>query len=148
MGLTDRLFVGLNRLRLRGVKKRKVKPADLLLLFSLCLQRSECPQKIINDLANCKRCGECLVKSLLELSERYGIQIVVASGGAMALEKVRAKNPQAIVAIACEKELRAGIRGVFPKPVVAIPNKRPKGPCKDCVVDLEQVEKAVQELCV
>ena len=148
MGLTDSLFIGLNKLRLRGLKKKKVKPANLMLLFPLCLQNSECPQKIINDLANCKRCGKCGVKDIQELGERYGIPVAIASGGGMALERARAKNVRAIVAVACEKELRAGIRAVFPKPVVAIPNKRPKGPCKDCLVDLAQVEKAVRELCL
>lgn len=147
MGLSDSLFVWLNKLRVKGLKKKKIKSADLLLLFSLCLQNSECPQKIINGLKNCKRCGNCVVKDLLELSERCGIQVAVASGGGMALEHVRDKRVKAIVAIACDKELRAGIRGIFPKPVMVVPNRQPKGPCKDCVVDFDRVAKAVQELC-
>lgn len=89
-----------------------------------------------------------MVKNLLELSERYGIQVAVASGGGMALEQVKNNKIRAIIAIACNKELRAGIRAVFPKPVMAVPNKQPKGPCKDCLVEIEQVEKAVRELCL
>lgn len=144
MGLIDRLFTELNKLRL---KRTKVKPAELLLLFSHCLQNSECPNKIVNDLANCQRCGKCLVKDILELGERTGIKVAVASGGAMALEKVKTIQPRAIVAIACDKELRLGIKGVFPKPVVAIPNIWTKGPCKDCLVEMAAVKKAVARLC-
>lgn len=148
MGLIDKLFIGLNKVRLKGIKKKRINPGDLLLLFSHCLQNSECPNKIVNDLANCKRCGKCVVKDILELRERSGIKVAVSSGGEMALEKVKLIQPKAIVAIACDKELRLGIKGVFPRPVCAIPNKRPKGPCKDCMVEFSEVEKAVQSLII
>ncbi|MBI4834345.1 MAG: DUF116 domain-containing protein [Planctomycetes bacterium] len=147
MGITDPLFIGLNRLRLNKLKKKKVAPEKLLILFSYCLQNSECPQKIVASLSNCKRCGKCTVKNILELGEKYRVRCVVASGGGMALEKVKASGAQVIIAIACEKELKLGIKGVFPKPVEAIPNKRPKGPCKDCEVDPEKIELALCSLC-
>ena len=113
--MLDKLFIGINnffRLRLRI---KKIKPENIVLLFSHCLQDSGCPQKIILDLANCKRCGKCAVKGLMELSAQYGINCAVASGGVMALEKTKQGSVKGIVAIACEKELREGIKGIFPK---------------------------------
>jgi hypothetical protein len=148
LGITDPLFIGLNKLRLGKLKKKKVAPEKLLILFSHCLQNSECPQKIVVSLSNCKRCGKCTVKNILELGEKYKVSCVVASGGGMALEKVKASGARVIIAVACEKELTLGIKGVFPRPVVPITNKRPKGPCKDCEVDTEKIEQALKSICL
>lgn len=126
--------------------QKRFPPEQVVLLFSHCLQNSDCPQKIVNDLANCKRCGKCVVKGLLELSERYQVRCAVASGGEMALQKVKPENVKAVLAIACEMELAAGISAIYPKPVVAIPNTRPHGPCKDCLADLQVVEEGLKRL--
>ncbi len=142
----DKIFVRLNNFWRSKVRKKKMPPENVLILFSHCLQNSECPQKIIRDLQLCKRCGKCTIKGLLELSERYGVKCVVASGGVMAMEKVKSGSVKGIVAIACEKELKEGIKGIFPKPVVAVPNLRPKGPCKDCQVELAEVERSIKSL--
>ena len=51
----------------------------------------------------------------------------------------------AVVGIACERDLVSGIRDVYPLlPVLAVPNVRPMGPCKETRVDLEKVEEAVR----
>lgn len=135
----NNIIIGVNNF-LRGRKHKGLAPEKVMLLFSHCLQNSKCPQKIINDLAECKRCGKCTVKDILEMSERYGIKCAVASGSEMALEKVNSANIDAVLAIACEKELAGGIKAIFPKKVLAVPNTRPHGPCKDCGVDIKNVE--------
>lgn len=143
--MLSNLFVKANNyLRRKFFKKRPAR--KVMLMFSHCLQNSECPNKIVNDLANCKHCGKCSVKNLLELAERYQIKIMVASGGQMALERVKSAQVKTLIAVACERELQAGIKGIFPMPVIAIPNKRPKGPCKDCEVDLAIVESTIREI--
>lgn len=125
---------------------RRFQPQEVMLVFSHCLQNSECQQKIVIDLANCKRCGKCTVKGILELAEKYHIRCAAASGGEMALQKVGADSVKAVLAIACEKELAAGIRAIYPKHVVAVKNTRPKGPCKDCQVDLQAVEEGIRKI--
>ncbi|MEW6027270.1 MAG: DUF116 domain-containing protein [Planctomycetota bacterium] len=135
----DNIIIGLNNF-LRGRKPKRLAPEKVMLLFSHCLQYSKCPQKIVNDLAECKRCGKCSVKDILEMSERYGVKCAVASGSEMALEKVNAADVDAVIAIACQKELAGGIKAIFPKKVLAVPNTRPHGPCKDCGVDIQNVE--------
>ncbi len=65
-----------------------------MLAFSHCLQNSECQQKIVADLANCKRCGKCTVKGILELGEKHRIQCAVASGGGMPLREHNAQLPE------------------------------------------------------
>ncbi|MFA5794253.1 MAG: DUF116 domain-containing protein [Candidatus Brocadiia bacterium] len=131
-----------NALRVR----KNFRPEEVMLVFSHCLQNSECNQKIVASLSNCKRCGECPVSGIIELSQRYGVQCAAASGGEMALEKVSPKGVKAVLAIACEKELAAGVKAIYPKPVVAVRNTRPKGPCKDCQVDLSAVEDGLKKV--
>lgn len=108
-----------------------------------CLQSSECTQKITNDINECRRCGRCKVKDMLELSEKYGTQCVVATGGGIALEMAQQGSVKAIAAVACEKELQEGIAAVFPKPTLGVINIRPHGPCKDTDVDLAAVEETI-----
>ena len=126
------------------LRRSRCKPERLLVLFPSCLQRSECPQKIITDLANCLRCGKCKVKEVLELAEQHGCQCMVATGGRLALEVAKRNRVAAIVAIACEKELQEGMKGTLPKPSIGVINIRPHGPCKDTDVDMGEVERAIE----
>ena len=114
------------------------------MLLPSCLQYSQCKQKISNDVAECKRCGRCKIKDVLELVDRYGCQCMVATGGRLALARARSKDVAAVVAVACEKELQAGMIAAFPKPAVGVINLRPNGPCRDTDVDLSELEKAIK----
>ena len=129
--------------RLRGVR---VAPSDLLVLLPHCLQRGGCPQNIVGDSSACRRCGGCGIGALMDICEARGILLVVAAGGRQALACVRASGVRAVVAVACEKELMDGIRATFPKPMIAIPNDQPKGPCRDTVVSVETVTTAIASL--
>ena len=140
----DKPVVSLNNLIVK-LKKKKCLPESLLLLFPHCIQNTECKQNIKNDLNECKRCGKCRVKNLMELAEKYGVSIAVASGGRVALERVKADSVKGVVAIACEKELRIGIMAAIPKAIIAVPNLRPNGYCKNTDVLIEEVEKAVEK---
>jgi uncharacterized protein len=141
----NKLVIKVNNL-IRGRKQRSFAPDKVMILFSHCLQNSQCPQKILVDLAQCKRCGKCAVKGIIELSEQYKVKCAVASGSEMALAKVNAQKLDAVVAIACEKELAGGIKALLPKRVLAIPNTRPYGPCKDCQVDVGNLDKFLKRL--
>lgn len=128
------------------LRRPRVKPENLLLLFPHCLQWSECPHNILHDINNCQRCGKCPVKGLLALSEKYGIQCRSASGGRQAVAYVKRDDVKAIVAIACEKELSQGVLATLPKPIVCVPNAQPCGFCHNTTVDVDEVEKAVRRL--
>ena len=125
-------------------RRARCAPGRLLILLPSCLQRSECEQKVLNDTANCLRCGRCKVKDVLELADEYGCRCAIVAGGRLALEMARDGGVDAIVAVACEKELQEGMRAMFPKPSLGVINVRPHGPCKDTDVDLEKVDEAVR----
>lgn len=145
-GWLDRL-VRLNNRIVRWRRVRIADPAGLLLLVPHCLQHGACGRNLLRaDGGGCARCGRCTVDAILALGERYGIACQVAGGGRQALRQVRARTVRAVVAVACPRELAQGIAGVFPKPVLAVCNRRPLGDCHDTQVDLRAVEAAVREL--
>jgi hypothetical protein len=92
----------------------------------------------------CRRCGRCTIAGLLELRDRYGLLCNLAGGGRQAVQCVKRPDVKFVVAVACERELTAGILAAFPRPVLAVTNRTPNGPCKDTTVDLEQVDRAVR----
>lgn len=124
----------------------RVAPGNLLLLFPHCLQNSRCERNVVHDVDACARCGRCRLADLLKLRDAYGLLCCLASGGRQALARVRKPDVKAVVAVACEKELIDGIRAAFPKPVLAVPNLRPHGPCKDTDTDLATIRTAVESL--
>jgi hypothetical protein len=139
----DKTLVTLNNLSVK-LRRTRCKPAELLILFSRCLQRSTCQRKLDEDVSNCARCGQCAVKGLLELAEKYGAQLFLATGGRQATTRVRQTGIKAIVAVACEKELRAGVFASLPKAVLACTIAWPCGPCKDTTIQIDTVEEAVR----
>ena len=126
--------------RLRG---RKRAAEQVLSLLPSCLQVSKCKQNIRHDLGECKRRGRCKIKDMLDLAEEYGVAPFVATGGRLAAQKAKSDDVKAIVAVACEKELRAGIMAVFPKAVMAVVNMRPNGPCVGTDVGVATVREAI-----
>jgi hypothetical protein len=105
---------------------RRVGSGDILLLLPRCLT------------ANIRR-------TVMDLGASCGCKISTASGGTVARLQIDRLKPQAIITMACERDLVSGIQDVASEiPVIAIPNKRPKGPCKNTEVDLEKVRSAIE----
>jgi hypothetical protein len=137
-----RAMIALNNF-LRRLRPRRVRPDQLLLLFSSCLQRSACECNVRASLANCRRCGGCVVGRLLDLADELGVQAFMATGGRLAAERANDDGVKAIVAVACPKELSAGLRATFPKPTLLLELSTPNGPCIDTEIDFETVRRAV-----
>jgi hypothetical protein len=115
----------------------------LLLLMPHCLQFHECQFRITGSTVHCKRCGKCPITGLVDLSEKYGVGLAVATGGTLARRIVVERKPRLIIAVACERDLSSGIQDSYPLPVFGIINHRPNGPCYDTQVNLEKVEEAL-----
>jgi hypothetical protein len=123
-------------------------PDKLLLLMPHCLQFHECQFRITGDSVHCKRCGKCPITGLVDLSEKYGVGLAVATGGTLARRIVVERRPQLVIAVACERDLSSGIQDSYPLPVFGVINHRPHGPCYDTQVDLEKVEEALKTFLV
>ena len=122
---------------------RRVRPEKLLILLPQCMQNHECDVRITGNVENCKACGKCKTKHMVELSRKYHVSISVATGGSVARRIIIEKKPDMIIAVACERELTSGIQEVYPLPVYGILNDRPFGPCYDTDIDLEIVEEGM-----
>lgn len=136
-------FVEVNNQLVR-TEKITFKPSEVMVLAPHCLQMHDCPHKITANAHNCRRCGRCSVDRLLELEEKYGIRVVVATGGTLARKFIKEFRPRAVVAVACERDLTSGIQDSNPLPVLGVLNRRPNGPCNDTWVDDNRVEKAIE----
>lgn len=121
-------------------------PKNVLLLMPHCLQNADCAVKITYRVENCKRCGKCRIKDLLDLSEKYGVSLAVATGGTIARRIVIEKRPDLIIAVACERDLTSGIQDTTPLPVYGIFNQRPFGPCLNTQVAMDHVESVLKEV--
>lgn len=128
----------------RLVRAEKFKTKRILLLLPHCLQINECDVRITNDIYNCKRCGRCGIKDLIQIAEDNQLKLFVATGGNLARRIVMDARPEAIVAVACERDLSSGIVDTYPLPVIGIPNERPFGPCLNTRVDLSKVKEAIE----
>lgn len=139
----QRMVIDLNNRLIRAEPKRH-RAKRLLLLLPHCLQVSECDVRITNDIYNCKRCGRCEIRDLIEIADEHGLKLFVATGGNLARRIVSDVRPEAIIAVACERDLSSGIVDTYPLPVLGIPNERPFGPCLNTRVDLAKVKEAIQ----
>lgn len=164
-GLTVKLFLPLMTLlgRSLGISKERIRnsfikvnnelvcseartyePQEVLLLMPHCLQNSRCDRRLTYDIDNCVRCGKCPIKGLLELRDKYGVHLAIATGGTIARRIVVQKRPRLILAVACERDLSSGIQDTFPLPVYGVLNLRPHGPCLDTLVPFPQLEQALR----
>ena len=137
--------VKLTNFRARA-RRRQIAPENVLVLLPRCIQRTKCDVDLIADVHHCRRCGQCPVAEVVAICDARGVRCALVGGGRAALEIAKADDVEAIVAVACEKELKEGVVAVFPKLVYAVPNERPHGPCKDTLVNLDELEQAIDRL--
>ncbi|HTZ19045.1 MAG TPA: DUF116 domain-containing protein [Dissulfurispiraceae bacterium] len=139
----DRFQIFIVDMNNRLVKSGRYRASTMLLLLPHCLQISECDVRITRNIYNCKRCGKCGIKDLINIAEDNGLKLFVATGGTLARRIVKEARPEAIIAVACERDLSSGLVDTYPLPVLGILNERPCGPCVDTRVDLAKVREAI-----
>lgn len=136
-------FIKVNN-ELLASRAGKYKPNEILLLMPHCLQNSDCGIKLTYDVRQCARCGTCPIDGLIEISDRYGIDLAIATGGTIARSIVVKKRPRLILAVACERDLASGIRDIHPLPAFGVLNSRPFGPCFNTQVSHGDLEAAIR----
>lgn len=119
------------------------KPENVLILAPHCLQKADCPYKITVDAHNCHHCGRCSIDGLLKIADERGVKLAVASGGTFARKAIKDRHPEAVVAIACYRDLFSGMRDMKKMPIIGVLNERPNGPCYNTTVELCRVNQAL-----
>ncbi len=143
-GKVQQSFIELNNHLVRSNANR-ARPHRLLILLPHCIQDFDCNLKITANIRNCKGCGKCEIKELIELADEYEVKIAVATGGTLARRIIVENRPEAIVAVACELDLTSGVQDSYPIPVIGILNDRPHGPCINTKVDIQKVRDAISD---
>ncbi|MBI4285991.1 MAG: DUF116 domain-containing protein [Chloroflexi bacterium] len=126
----------------------QVPPSERILLLPHCLRPSQnCSGKYNKRGLQCPDdCTEdCTTGRLRRAALHLGYKgVCIAPGGRLAINYVKETRPEAIVAVACQKELEAGIHAVQqlgsnegPAPVIAIASLTRDG-CVDTEVDEER----------
>lgn len=86
-------------------------------------------------------------KNILEVADSFDLSHATCTGGEDARKKILLEKPDLVVAVACERDLVAGIRDVQGRiPVIGLPNSRPQGPCKCTEIDINQLVKLFSRL--
>lgn len=112
-----------NKMKIRFLKKIKrqnkienIDFKDRILLISHCLRNSKsCKAQMSKTGLQCRDdCpNPCSIGQLRKLAERKGYKgVCIAPGGSMAIKYVEEKQPRAIIAIACKKELNEGMEAI------------------------------------
>jgi len=136
-------FIAMNN-SLVTSQRMKVRPDRILVLLPHCIQLSDCEIKVTGDIHKCLQCGRCSIKGLVDLGQKYHIDISVATGGTLARKVIVEKRPKLVIAVACERDLTSGIKDCYPLPVIGILNERPFGPCFNTVVDVSKIDMALR----
>jgi len=86
-------------------------------------------------------------KEVKELAERADVKVFTVAGGGQARKVIQEQRPSAVIGVACERDLISGIHDVAPKlPTLGVANKRPEGPCKNTLIDIDELKKAIETL--
>ncbi len=86
-------------------------------------------------------------KNILEIADSFNLSHATCTGGEDARKKILLEKPDLVVAVACERDLVAGIRDVQGRiPVIGLPNSRPQGPCKCTEIDINQLVRLLVRL--
>lgn len=108
--------------------RKKFKSEKILVLLPRCLERAT-------------------RESILAITGNYNVAAFTATGGSSAREIVKKNAPDAVIGVACERDLVAGMSDVPHRlTVIGIPNARPEGPCKNTTIDLAYFEAAIKFL--
>jgi uncharacterized protein len=124
----------------------KLNKPRLLILLPHCLQYHDCRIRITRDIEDCEECGKCNIGELKQLGRQNNLTIGIANGGTLARKLIHDGNPDAIIAVACHRDLTEGVRESWKYPVYAILNERPNGPCFDTKVSITELENALKKI--
>jgi len=141
----EHAFIEINNQMVRMMGSR-FRPERLLLLMPHCIQFDNCKIKVTRNVRNCAGCGKCEIGDLVTLCDEFGVSLFISTGGTVARRKVIEDRPDAVIAVACERDLASGLQDAYPLPVFAIVNKRPRGYCIETGVAIQDVRQAVAAL--
>lgn len=142
--LVDQIYIEIqNELDYNSFKENPFKTRVLLL--PQCLRNSMCKAPLEDSGYTCHNCEmPCTARDLKSYAEKLGYSVYIVPGGSMAVNVLKSKHPRAVVAVACLKELEAGLirvngEGFRSKMRLQLVPLLTEG-CKDTLVDVKKVK--------
>lgn len=81
---------------------------------------------------------------IMRICSHYKVIVKIAGGGEIARKYVRQYSPDAVIGVACERDLVSGIQDVSRRiPVIGIPNIRPDGPCLSTHIEYNMLRETL-----
>jgi hypothetical protein len=83
-------------------------------------------------------------KEVKKICNERNIELAIVEGGTLARKKIIDFRPTAIIGVACERDVVAGIRDVATKfSVLGVNNERPLGPCRNTIIDINVLNEKI-----
>lgn len=133
-------FIELNNENVLNKIKKK-KNDKILILLPHCLQFYCCKIRVTSNIENCRKCGKCVVHNFVDIKKKFKerIEIKIATGGTLARKYVKELKPGLIIAVACKRDLIAGIKDTSPFLVYGIFNKIEEEACINTTVSIDDI---------
>jgi len=148
-GLLPWLMPRVERFGVRvGLSRDHVGNAVLQVYNRLTLARSRpgvSPERLLILLPRCL--GKGAMQTALSVSSRYGVPVFVASRGRYARQMIAMRRPDAVVAVACERDLVSGVHDVGGRlTVLGTTLRLGEGPCRNTEFRTSDLEGQVRYL--
>ena len=77
-----------------------------LVFLPQCLRNSaKCKATVTNYGYKCQHCGSCKINKIVKAAEKRGYKTFIVPGGSMVFKVINEYKPQAVLGVACMKEL-------------------------------------------
>lgn len=124
---------------------KRVPSNHRILFLPQCLRDvKNCKAELDGYGYECRNCGRCSIPRIQKAAEKLGYQIFITLGGTMVWKIINEKKPEAVVGVACFKELEMALSEVKKRkiPAQVIPLK--KDGCRDTKVDARKVIEIIK----
>jgi len=122
-----------------------VRPQEVHVLVSRCLQAENCKCQVTESILRCRACGACKIQVIKDLCAAKGLSVSVESGGTSARQRLGERKPKLVIAVACERELLAGILDTV-LPVVGIMLRVGEKACVNSDVDVKELDRRLNSI--
>jgi hypothetical protein len=127
-----------------GISRDRVASSCLSITNAIAAQQLRRLKKV-RPLVLLPRCLSAeTVRDIKAAAAEWDCPVVVVPTNRLAREKVKEFRPNALLAVACERDLVSGLYDFGHKlPIQVVANDRPFGPCLKTVVNGDQIRKAL-----
>ncbi|HBF35072.1 TPA: hypothetical protein DDW35_10980 [Candidatus Sumerlaeota bacterium] len=127
-----------------GISRDRVASSCLSITNAIAAQQLRRLKKV-KPLVLLPRCLSAeTVRDIKAAAAEWDCPVVVVATNRLAREKVREFRPNAMLAVACERDLVSGLYDFGHKlPILVLANDRPFGPCLKSTVNAERIRQAL-----